>query len=252
MVRPSLVEALLNRGVALGQLQRFDEAFAAYRIAKALAPDNAEIDWNVAILHLLIGNFAAGWAGREARWKRALCPPYPKFNRPKWLGEEAVEGKTIVVCTDEGLGDTIHFVRYVPMLAARGARVILIVSDPLVSMLSRLPGVSQCFPLSAFPAGLVFDMHCPISSLPLAFGTSLDAIPAAVSYLPPPAEERVQAWEQRLGPRRKLRVGFVWSGNPKHKNDHNRSMSFLQFQRLLDGIDATFVTRQEEPRPAVR
>src|ERR1700744_3402121 len=188
MVRPSLVEALLNRGVALGQLQRFDEAFAAYRIVKALAPDNAEIDWNVAILHLVIGNFAAGWAGREARWKRVPRSPYPEFTQPKWLGQEAVEGKTIVVCTDEGLGDTIHFVRYVPMLAARGARVILIVSDPLVSVLSRLPGVSQCFPLSAFPARLAFDMHCPISSLPLAFRTSLDTMSAAGADLPPPAE----------------------------------------------------------------
>jgi tetratricopeptide (TPR) repeat protein len=248
-LRPDFVEALHNRGASLGQLQLFDEAFAAYRIVKALAPDNAEIDWNVAILHLLMGNFAAGWAGREARWKRALCPPYPKFNQPKWLGEEAVEGKTIVICTDEGLGDTIHFVRYVPMLAARGARVILIVSDPLVSMLSHLPGVSQCFPLSAFPAMLAFDMHCPISSLPLAFGTRLDTIPSAVSYLPSPAKEHVQAWEQRLGARRKLRVGLVWSGNPKHKNDHNRSMPFWRFQRLLDGIDATFVSLQKEPRP---
>jgi tetratricopeptide (TPR) repeat protein/ADP-heptose:LPS heptosyltransferase len=248
-LQPDSVEALNNRAVSLGQLQRFDEAFAAYRIVKALAPDNAEIDWNLATLHLLIGNFAAGWAGREARWKRVPGSPYPEFTQPKWLGQEAVEGKTIVVCTDEGLGDTIHFVRYVPMLAARGARVILIVSDPLVSVLSRLPGVSQCFPLSAFPALQAFDMHCPISSLPLAFGTSLDTIPSAVSYLPPPAEERVRAWEQRLGARRKLRVGLVWSGNPKHKNDRNRSMPFRRFQRLLDGIDATFVSLQKEPRP---
>jgi tetratricopeptide (TPR) repeat protein len=248
-LQPDFVEALNNKAVSLGQLQRFDEAFATYRRVKALAPDNAEIDWNVAILHLLTGNFAAGWAGHEARWKRAHRQPYPEFTQPKWLGEEAVEGKTILVCTDEGLGDTIQFARYVPMLAARGARVILLVSDPLVSLFSGLPGMWQCFPLSAFPTLPAFDMHCPMSSLPLAFGTRLDTIPSATSYLPAPARERIEAWDKRLGARHKLRVGLVWSGNPKHKNDHNRSISFRRLLRRLDGIDASFVSLQKEPRP---
>ncbi|HUN95713.1 MAG TPA: tetratricopeptide repeat-containing glycosyltransferase family protein [Bradyrhizobium sp.] len=248
-LQPNSVEALNNRAVSLGQLQRFDEAFATYRRVKALDTGNAEIDWNVAVLQLLTGDFAAGWAGRKARWKRAYRQPYPQFTQPKWLGEEAVEGKTILVCTDEGLGDTIQFIRYVPMLAARGARVILLVSDPLVSLLSGLPGVSQCFPLSDFPARLAFDMHCPMSGLPLAFGTRQDTIPSAISYLPSPENGCIQAWEERLGPRHKLRVGLVWSGNPKHKNDHNRSISFRRFLRLCDGIEATFVSLQKEPRP---
>lgn len=248
-LQPNSVEALNNRAVSLGQLQRFDEAFVAYRQVKALDPGNAEIDWNVAVLHLLTGNFAAGWPGREARWKRVYRQPYPEFAQPKWLGAEAIDGKTILVCTDEGLGDTIQFARYVPMLVARGARVILLVSDPLVSLLSDLPGVSQCFPLSAFPALPAFDLHCPMSSLPLAFGTRLETIPSAISYLPVPARERIEAWEERLGARHRLRVGLVWSGNPKHKNDHNRSIPFRRFLRLLDGIDATFVSLQKGPRP---
>jgi tetratricopeptide (TPR) repeat protein len=248
-LQPNSVEALNNRAVSLGQLQRFDQAFSTYRRVKTLDPGNAEIDWNVAILHLLTGNFDAGWPGREARWKRAHRQPYPEFSQPKWLGEEAIDGKTILICTDEGLGDTIQFVRYVPMLVARGARVILLVSDPLVSLFSGLPGVSQCFPLSAFPALPAFDMHCPMSSLPLAFRTQLDTIPSAISYLPVPAKERIQFWENRLSLRRKLRVGLVWSGNPKHKNDRNRSIPFRQFQRLFNGVDATFVSLQKEPRP---
>lgn len=230
-------------------MQRFDEAFSTYRRVKALDPGNAEIDWNVAVLHLLTGNFAAGWPGREARWKRAHRQPYPEFTQPKWLGEEAIDGKAIVLCTDEGLGDTIQFVRYVPLLVARGARVILLVSDPLVSLFSGLPGVSQCFPLSAFAALPAFDMHCPMSSLPLAFRTQLDTISSAISYLPAPAKDRIQSWEERLGARRKLRVGLVWSGNPKHKNDRNRSIPFRRFRRLFDGFDATFVSLQKEPRP---
>jgi tetratricopeptide (TPR) repeat protein len=250
-LQPNSVEALGNRALCLGQMQRFDEAFAAYARVKALGPGNAEIDWNLSLLRMLTGNFELGWAGREARWKRATPPLYPAFSQPKWLGQEPVDGKTVVICADEGLGDTIHFARYVPMVAARGARVLLIVDPPAVSLLSGLPGIFKCFSKAgaALPA---FDMHIPICSLPLAFGTRLDTIPAETAYLPPPAAARVHAWEQRLRghekSRDKLRIGLVWSGNPAHKNDHNRSMPLRALSRLLDA-DATFVSLQKEPRP---
>ena len=250
-LQPNAVEALNNRAVCLGQLQCFDEALATYARAKALNPENAEIDWNMSHLHMLTGNFEAGWAGREARWTKSDRLPYPAFTQPKWLGRQPVEGKTILIWSDEGLGDSIQFARYIPALADRGARVILFVSDPLVPLLAGLRGVSQSFPLSAraLPA---FDMHCPMGSLPLAFGTRLDTIPSAASYLPAPAEARVKAWEDRLhhrlGPRNRLRVGLVWSGNPKHKNDRNRSSSLRAFSRLFD-TGADFVSLQKDPRP---
>jgi hypothetical protein len=134
------------------------------------------------------------------------------------------------------------------MLAARGARVILFVPDPIAPLLSGLPGVSECFPFSGrtLPA---FDMHCPSSSLPLAFGTRLDSIPAATSYLPRPAEARVQAWEDRLGTHDRLRVGLVWAGNPNHKNDRNRSIPLHLLTRILD-VDATFVSLQKDLCPS--
>ena len=108
--------------------------------------------------------------------------------------------------------------------------------------------VSQSFLKSAdtFPA---FDMHCPMSSLPLAFATRLDTIPADIPYLPAPAPNRVQAWEDRLGPRTRLRVGLVWSGNPNHSNDHNRSVTLQTLSRLFD-VDATFVSLQKDAKPA--
>jgi hypothetical protein len=114
-------------------------------------------------------------------------------------------------------------------------------------LLSALSGVSQSFPKSAstLPA---FDMHCAMSSLPLAFGTRLDTIPFGILYLPAPAESRVQAWQDRLGPHNKLRVGLVWSGNPNHSNDHNRSVPLRTLSRLLDA-DATFVSLQKDVRP---
>lgn len=228
-IQPNSVEALNNRAVSLGQLQRFDEAFSTYRRVKALDPGNAEIDWNVAVLHLLTGNFAAGWPGREARWKRAHRQPYPEFTQPKWLGEEAIDGKAIVLCTDEGLGDTIQFVRYVPLLVARGARVILLVSDPLVSLFSGLPGVSQCFPLSAFAALPAFDMHCPMSSLPLAFRTQLDTIPSAISYLPAP--QKTASSPGKSASARAANYGSAWFGRATRNTrtiaiDRSRSDDF--------------------------
>jgi tetratricopeptide (TPR) repeat protein len=250
-LQPDNAEALTNRAVCLSQMQRFDEAFAAYAHVKTIDPGNAQIDWNLALLQLLTGDFEKGWPGREARWHIVARPLYPVFNEPKWLGKESIEGKTIVVCADEGLGDIIHFVRYVPMMAARGARVILVVDPPAVPLLSNLPGIVACFSPSTavLPA---IDMHCPISSLPLAFNTRLDTIPSATSYLPPPPAARVQAWKQRLdgleNSHGRLRIGMVWSGNPLHQNDHNRSMRLSTLSRILD-IDATFVSLQKDPRP---
>jgi len=246
-LQPNSIEALNNRAVCLYQIHRFDEALRAYDHARAVDPGNAEIEWNTALLHMLMGNFGAGWAGREARWRRANPAPYPAFAQPVWLGEQDIAGKTILIWSDEGLGDSIQFVRYVSMLAARGARVVLSISEPLLPLLSGLAHVAQCFPSLA---GLLpsFDLHCPMASLPLAFGTRLETIPAAKSYLPAPAEARVRDWEERLGPHDKLRVGLVWSGNPKHYNDHNRSALLQTFLRLLD-VDATFVSLQKEPRP---
>jgi hypothetical protein len=133
------------------------------------------------------------------------------------------------------------------MVAALGARVILVVEDAVFPLLSGVTGVSQCVPKSVgmLPA---FDTYCPMSSLPLAFGTRLETIPSSTPYLPAPAESRLQAWEHRLGPHDRLRVGLVWSGNPKHHNDYNRSIPLRMLARVLD-VDATFVSLQMDPRP---
>jgi len=164
-----------------------------------------------------------------------------------WLGDESIEGRTILIAADEGLGDTIHFARYVPMLAARGARVLLAVQDPLHRLMSDLGGASVCVPMSAMSTLPDFDLHCPTSSLPLAFNTRLETIPSG-QYLPGPPESRIQAWEARLGPRTRLRVGLVWSGDPSHVNDETRSIPLRTLSRILD-VDASFVSLQKAPRP---
>lgn len=241
------VVALINKASSLQQLRRFDEAVGIYHHVKAVDPASTEPDWNLSFVALLNGNFETGWAGREIRWSRPSS--FPNIPLPMWLGNEPLEGKSILIVSDEGMGDAIQFARYIPMVAERGARVVFAVQDPLLLLMSDLPGVSQCIPVSAIaPNGwATCDFHCSIMSLPLAFKTALDTIPPLLQHWPSIAKDRVRTWEDRLGAHNKLRVGLVWSGHPAHKNDHNRSLPLDMLARVLD-VDATFVSLQKEPR----
>jgi hypothetical protein len=149
--------------------------------------------------------------------------------------------------SDEGLGDTIQFSRYASLVAEQGARVILEVQTALHGLLSGIEGVSLCLPKSASSLP-DFDLHCPLSSLPLAFGTRLETIPSMARYVPAPPAALMQSWEARLGSHDRLRVGLVWSGNPVHLNDHNRSISLQRLSAILDA-DAIFISLQKDPRP---
>jgi tetratricopeptide (TPR) repeat protein len=251
-IGPNVPRTVINKASSLAELGRFDEAMKEYERALVIEPGHAAAAWNLALLQMLTGNFEAGWQGREARWRIPhLAAGYPKLATPIWLGDEPVAGKTVFVCADEGIGDTIQFARYVPMLAARGARVILAVEKVLCPLLSGLVGVAECLPKTDETVIPSFDLHCALDSLPLAFGTTPDTIPAEKAYLPPPAADRVRAWENRLGARNRMRVGLVWSGNPKHGNDRNRSMPLKTLARILD-VNATFISLQKDLRPADR
>jgi tetratricopeptide (TPR) repeat protein len=244
-LRPDFVLALNGKAHSLIELRRMDEALACYARSIALDPENPETCWGLALLQMLVGDFEPGWVGREARWKLGLMPD-PKLPGPRWPGSCSIEGKTILLYGDEGIGDTFHFARYIPMVANLGARVIVAVASPACSLMSRLDGVAECISKSieTLPA---FDVHCAISSLPLAFKTTLKTIPAAVPYLPAPAGDRIAQWERRLGSHYKFRVGLVWSGNADHLNDHNRSMRLCELTQILDA-DATFISLQKDRR----
>jgi tetratricopeptide repeat protein/glycosyl transferase family 9 (putative heptosyltransferase) len=244
-LNPGFVTAMNNKAFALGEQHRFDEAFALYAKSLAVDPDNPTTRWNVAMLQLLTGDFEAGWAGRETRWIANVAAGRD-FTQPVWLGQESIAGKTILLHADEGLGDAIQFVRYAPMVAALGARVILEVPGALHSLVTGMPGVSQDLP-RGFPVMPAFDVHCPLSSLPLAFRTRLETIPAPEAYLPAVPQARREEWQSRIGSSDRFRVGLVWSGNPAHLNDHNRSMALKTLSPILD-LDATFVSLQKEPR----
>jgi tetratricopeptide (TPR) repeat protein len=244
---PNYVEVLFNKASALGELCRFEEASEVYDHVQAIDPDSAKCKYYRSHMQLSLGQFEAGWAGREARWRVSGLPIiHPDFHQPVWLGNDEIAGKTILVYSDEGLGDAIQFARYVPLAAARGARVILILPDQVYPLMSELSGIRKCRPHSAgFPSA--FDLYCPLSSLPLAFGTTLKTIPRPIQ-LPPLAPSLIRAWQDRLGPHTRLRVGLVWSGNPRHIDDHRRSMPLRTMARLFD-VDAVFVSLQKDPRP---
>jgi tetratricopeptide (TPR) repeat protein len=248
-VRPADKWLIMNRASALVWLGRMTEAMNAFRLALSIDPDFAEAHWNVGALRLLNGDLENGWAGLEMRWKiPELEPSYPKLRGEMWLGKQPIAGKTILVCADQGMGDSIQYARYVPMLAARGARVMLAVEPALCPLLSGIEGVWQCLPKLPDTVLPPYDHHCAINSLPMAFGTGRDSIPNQ-PYLPRPAEGRLQSWEGRLGPHDRLRIGLVWSGNPEHRHDRMRSIPLATLSRILDA-DATFVSLQKSVRPS--
>ncbi|MDH6262102.1 Flp pilus assembly protein TadD [Bradyrhizobium sp. BR13661] len=247
-LRPNFSAALNEKARALWSLQLLDEAFATFHRSLAVDPGNADTIWNLALLQMLTGDFERGWLGREARWRApSLGLAQRGFSQPLWLGDQPIDGKTILLHADEALGDSIQFARYAPMVAALGARVILEIRPAVRQLLAGVSGVAHCVDRSSTPS-LAFDLHCPLGSLPLAFGTRLDTIPLAQSYLPAPAAVQVKAWEQRLDdrldPRTRLRVGLVWSGDPGHKNDHNRSIALRTLAPLLD-CEVQFVSLQK-------
>ena len=244
-LRPDFTQAMNSKAFSLSELQQFEQAFALYERVAALDPDNATMRWNTGLLHLLRGDFEKGWVRRDARWD-ALSQERRSFTQPAWRGE-LVEGKTVLLYSDEGLGDTLQYARYVPMLAARGARIILQVEPSVRPLLSGIPGVSQCLSTTALPE---FDLHCALSNLPLIFGTRLETIPSEVPYLQAPAN-RLRAWEDRLGRHDRLGVGLVWSGSPAHQNDHNRSIPLQMLAPILD-CSARFISLQKGVRDSDR
>ncbi len=247
--RPDFPSALNDRSTTLFALDRRDEGFADIDRAIALDPECSDYHWNRALMHLLVGRFDEGWQGRE--WGRScalLGFVDRKFTQPRWFGELPVAGKTILLHSDEGFGDTIHYARYAAMVAALGARVILEVDKPLHPLLTGIDGASLCVPRNLNEPLPDFDLYCPLSGLPLAFRTRLDTIPAARAYLPPLPQAKLEAWKARLGAHDRLRVGLVWSGNPLHGNDRNRSTDLRTLSAILDPR-ASFYSLQKEPRP---
>jgi len=250
VLRPDFASALNDRCTTLYALGRGEEAFGDIDRAIAIEPENADYNWNRALMRLLVGRFDEGWQGREWGIKCAqLGWVDRKFTPPRWLGDQDVAGKTVLIHSDEGLGDTIQYSRYAEKVASLGARVILEVERALHPLLTGMEGTALCVPKAKSEAELpAFDLHCPLSGLPLAFKTRLDTIPAKRAYLPPLPQAKLDEWTARLGAHDRLRVGLVWSGNPDHGNDRNRSTNLRTMSAIFDPR-ADFYSLQKDPRP---
>jgi tetratricopeptide (TPR) repeat protein len=236
------------QGGALQQLLRFDDALQSYRRAQELEPAQRQGRLEESYCQLLIGNFADGWRQYEYRWADPdTARSHRHMERPAWLGSESVAGKTVLLHAEQGYGDTFQFCRYASLVEARGASVVLEVPAALKPLLASLRGGHALFASGeALPA---FDLQCPLMSLPLAFETNSQSIPAPVPYLFADAE-RANVWRQRLqtrAPSGRLKVGIAWSGNSTHNNDLNRSIRFSAFAPLL-ALGATFVSLHQQVR----
>ena len=230
-LRPQSAEPLFMAGVALMDLGRSHAALARFEQAITLDPGNAAAHWNYSLCLLLLGDFTAGWREYEWRWRWDKFTSRQRgFTQPLWLGQEPLAGKTLLLHAEQGLGDTLQFCRFAPALAAQGADVVLEVDKPLQSLLGTLPGVRQT--IAAGDSLPEFDLHCPLLSLPLALGLTLDSLPAPEPYLTP-SQGKLDHWRQRLGPASRPRVGLVWSGNSAHINDQRRSLPLAQLLRHL-------------------
>lgn len=234
-----------ERGVVRGEIGCRDEALASVRDALEPGTARAEANWNLALLKLLLGNYEEGWRLHEWRWQAThLRARTRKFEQPLWLGDTPLQGRTVLLHAEQGFGDTLQFVRYVPWVVALGASVYVEVpqalADIVLSMDAEATLLTHGEPLPDF------DLHCPLMSLPLAFRTTLATIPARTPYLSA-SDERRAAWRERLGERRRPRIGLAWSGNPRHRNDRNRSIALQELLPLL-AIDADFHAVQNELR----
>lgn len=220
---PRHLKARYNLANTLADIGNPSDAIREYEAVIAAAPDYANARFALSLVQLREGDFARGWEGYEWRW-RTDHPSIQKreFDAPLWDGSDPA-GKTILLYCEQGYGDAIQFVRYAPLLAERGARVIIEALPGLVKLFRGIAGMQEV--IAAGDTLPPHDLRCPIMSLPRVFGTRIDTIPADLPYLAAPSD-RVAFWRERLASERSdvLKVGVAWAGNPLHQKDRLRSM----------------------------
>jgi tetratricopeptide (TPR) repeat protein len=243
-IAPDHVKAWNNRGLALQALNRFGAALASYSKALELQKDYADAHFNQALALLTVGDFRRGFEEYEWRWRRTGMPAHGR-GRPLWLGEYPLQGRTILLHAEQGLGDTIQFVRYVPLLARTGAKIVLEVQPQLKALLGQTDGV--CAVVARGEPLPSFDVHCPLGSLPLALKTEPATIPTEVPYLRAD-DAHIAKWSPRLRALGRPRVAVAWSGNVQHVNDRNRSIPLSDLAPLWSVGSVRFLAIQRDLR----
>jgi tetratricopeptide (TPR) repeat protein len=242
---PAYAKGHANLAVALRNAGEIDEALAVSHRAIALDPEQPLAQYNHAHFLLMNGDFVNGF--EAYRWRRkckTLSDGDPSFTEPEWQGEP-LNGRTLLLFAEYGLGDALHFVRYVPMAAACGGRIVLQVQPALAALLRQLSDVTVIARGEVLPP---FDLQLPLMSLPRVFGTTLDDIPADVPYLHADPG-KLSRWRAALADVEALKVGVVWAGNPNHKGDRQRSLSAAAVLPRLMMPGVQLYSLQKEPRP---
>ena len=244
---PTLNIAYSNLGAALGELNRYEEALPIFQRARDLEPGAKEPVFNEALARLALGDYSTAWRDYEARWVAAeLKLKLREFDQPLWDGETDVAGKTILIHAEQGIGDMILFSRYIPLVAQQGARVVVECYKQVEPLIRSIPGIDHVLTYGEeLPE---FDIQVPFASLPRAFKTMIDTIPAQVPYLYPPSDSPTIAALDHAGDRRP-RVGVCWAGNPDYPRDQHRSVPLSVFQRLFQIPNIQFVSLQQRLRP---
>jgi len=274
-INPHFAEVCNNLGEALKELGQLDEALANFDQALQLKPGFAEPRWNRSLLWLLLGDFAKGWSEYEWRWTQANMPRR-SFPQPLWDGS-ALDGRTILLDAEQGLGDTLHFIRYVPLVRERGGNVIVECQPALLRLLAEAgkgpQGLSRKRPVTPLVGRgsplLAFEVQAPLLSLPRIFNTSLATIPANVPYLHADAE-LVGHWRQemRKSPKSEVQspksnaplptsdighrtsdflVGIAWQGSPTYRYDRQRSIPLAHFAALAKVEGVHLISLQKGP-----
>lgn len=239
---PEYVDAWCNRGNALRDLHRHQEAITSYKCALSLDPEFAGAHWNLANCYLLLGDYLRAWAHFEWRWKApGKASPRRDFAQPQWDGATSLAGKTLLLHSEQGLGDTLLFCRYAQSAVALGARVVLQVQPSLVSLLAgQFEATEVIADGDTLPA---FDLHCSLMSAPGGFKTALHDIPDKIPYLRSDFA-RVASWRARLGDATRPRVGIAWSGSKTLRRDQ-RSIGLADLLPILTE-DIEWISLQKE------
>ncbi len=249
---PGNAQAWTNAGVCWRELGDLQAALVAGRAALKLVPDDPELHFNLAVTLLIAGELREGFAAFEWRWRCGRMRPHG-YLAPQWLGEDP-RGRTILVHAEGGFGDTLQFVRYVRLLARDGARPVVLVQRPLHALLIRSLGEAARV-IAEGDAVASHDLQCPMLSLPRAYGTTLESVPAEIPYLTADPE-RVALAARQLGELAGLKVGLVWSGSALlgqaefRAMNERRSMHLSDFAALFEIEGVSLVSLQYQRDPA--
>ena len=230
IIKPDYVEALNNLGNTLQNLNLYQNALNAYHSAQIIDPNYGDAHWNEALCRLKIGDYEKGWAKYEWRWDNSISnPSRANFSGKLWDGKDILNGKTILLHSEQGFGDAIQFFRYVKMVQLLGAKVVLQVHQSLINLFK---GGSDGVKFIGEIEVEKYEYYCPLLSLPKAFKTIQSTIPSSDAYLFSHGMAD-GIWKNKLGIKTLPRIGLVWSGNKQNTTDRGRSIALATLSKLL-------------------